>query len=176
MKTSQKFSSGLLERIEKGFDSDDPFPKYFQVKKALKSCIQKGILKIDDPVPSSQLLAERFGITRFTVDRAINEMEKESLVRRVQGKGTFVTEPEPELSASEVVGLVMMTTGHLYESFSSRIIRGLMTHDLFPLVVDIDHDSGIGFRRTRMLIEKQPPFLVFDTGAALLPESILSTA
>ena len=45
MKTPQKYSSGLLEIIEKDFDFDDPLPKYFQVKNALKSCIQKGNLE-----------------------------------------------------------------------------------------------------------------------------------
>ena len=123
---------------------------------------RKGILKIDDPLPSAQVLAERFEITRVTVDRAINELEKESLVRRIQGKGTFVTEPKPELSAEEVVGMLIRTTGHIYERFSGNLIRGLMQHHLFPLVVDIAHDKETGYSRTKTLIEKQPPFLIID--------------
>ena len=49
-----------------------------------------------------------------------------------------------------------------------------MTHDLFPLTVDLAHDSEIDFRRTRMLIEKQPPFLVFDISVVPSQNLILS--
>ena len=140
---------------------NDAAPFYHQIKRAIQEKIENKELLPGDQIPSIAELIEIYGVSKITVTKALSEMVQEGLLYGRQGKGVFVKSAYPALSEKEIVGIVI-TTGHLYESFSSRIIRGLMTHDLFPLVVDIPHDSEIGFRRTRMLIEKQPPFLVFD--------------
>lgn len=44
-----------------------------------------------DPVPSENDLAERFRVSRLTARAALQELERRHVVRRVQGRGTFVT-------------------------------------------------------------------------------------
>ena len=48
---------------------------------------------VGDRIDSEPLLAERFGVSRFTVTRAIEILVDEGLIRRRQGPGTFVTPP-----------------------------------------------------------------------------------
>ena len=43
-----------------------------------------------DRLPTERELAERFGISRMTVRRALDRLELEGRVYRVQGAGTFV--------------------------------------------------------------------------------------
>jgi GntR family transcriptional regulator len=53
-------------------------------------------------LPSERELAERLGVSRPTVRRALEQMAAEGRVRRVHGSGTFVTGPptrDPEASA-----------------------------------------------------------------------------
>jgi GntR family transcriptional regulator len=47
----------------------------------------------DSALPSERSLALEFGVTRVTVRRAINELESDGLVYRVQGGGTFTVGP-----------------------------------------------------------------------------------
>jgi GntR family transcriptional regulator len=46
-----------------------------------------------DRLPTERELAEQFGVTRMTVRRALDRLELEERVYRVQGAGTFVAEP-----------------------------------------------------------------------------------
>ena len=148
-------------------------PKYIQIREKLRQQIQTGTLSTDDKIPTEAELMQLYGVSRTTVINAVKDLVNDRLLTRTIGKGTFVVKPEPELSAKEVVGLAIMTTGHVYESFSSHVIRGLMTNRLFPLVIDIEHDFENGYIRTQELIEKQPPFLIFDSGSQI-PEQIYS--
>ncbi len=43
-----------------------------------------------DPVPSEHELASRHGVSRLTARAALQELEQRHLVRRIQGRGTFV--------------------------------------------------------------------------------------
>ncbi|MCK2218708.1 GntR family transcriptional regulator [Actinomadura sp. ATCC 31491] len=44
-------------------------------------------------LPPERVLAEEFAVSRLTVRRVIDELEREGRVYRVQGSGTFVSEP-----------------------------------------------------------------------------------
>ncbi|PJI51733.1 hypothetical protein CTI14_54570, partial [Methylobacterium radiotolerans] len=44
----------------------------------------------DEKLPSEPELCERFGVSRITVRRAVADLEGLGIVRRQQGRGTFV--------------------------------------------------------------------------------------
>jgi len=62
------------------------------VRDYLLSELTTGHLKPGAAIPPEIELAERFGISRQTVRRALAEMEEEGIIRREQGRGTFVNE------------------------------------------------------------------------------------
>ena len=138
----------------------------------LTSLLRKDILAGKYPVGSrfhsENELSEQYDISHVTVREALNTLVNEGFIIRSQGKGTFVTEPKPTLSAKEVIGLVMPTSGHLYEIFSGQLIRVLAQNNLFSLVIDLSQDHGVGYRQTQALIKKQPPFLLIDGTFILL--------
>lgn len=47
-----------------------------------------------DTIPSENQLAEKFGVSRMTARRALDELEREGSVERIPGKGTFVRKQE----------------------------------------------------------------------------------
>ena len=71
---------------------DLPFspPKYYQVKQALLEEIQSGKLKSGDSIPSERELISSLSVSRITVRKAIEELEQEGWLYKMQGKGTFV--------------------------------------------------------------------------------------
>ena len=70
--------------------SDEYLPLYVQIGRHVRSQILGGQLSDGDAIPSEPSLMKTFGTTRGTVRQAIGELVNEGLVRREQGKGTFV--------------------------------------------------------------------------------------
>lgn len=66
---------------------------YAQVASALRKEIGD-MLKPGDSLPPEPELGKRFGVSRITVRRALDELVAEGLVVRQQGRGTFVREPQ----------------------------------------------------------------------------------
>ncbi|MDR6553235.1 GntR family transcriptional regulator [Paenibacillus qinlingensis] len=55
--------------------------------------IKEGKLKVGDRVSSEKELAEQFGVSRITSKKALEKLAEEGLVKRIQGKGSFVAQP-----------------------------------------------------------------------------------
>lgn len=72
-------------------------PLYRSVRDKLLQTIYNGELKIGEQVPSENALALQLGVSRITVRRAYQELESEGVIRRIQGSGTFVANPERKL-------------------------------------------------------------------------------
>ncbi|SDS62990.1 GntR family transcriptional regulator [Microterricola viridarii] len=70
--------------------AQDYLPLYAQIGRHVRSLILNGELLDGEAIPSEPSLMETFQTTRGTVRQAIGELVTEGLVRRVQGKGTFV--------------------------------------------------------------------------------------
>ena len=67
-------------------------PRYVQVYTALKDWIHQGAYAPGGRLPSEPELCELFAVSRITVRAAVEMLEKQGLVERKQGRGTFVAE------------------------------------------------------------------------------------
>ncbi|MEX1039110.1 MAG: LacI family DNA-binding transcriptional regulator [Pirellulaceae bacterium] len=65
-------------------------PKYEQLREYVVSQIESGSLKAGAALPSENRLAESLQVARSTVRQALAALEKDGLVCRIHGKGTFV--------------------------------------------------------------------------------------
>lgn len=61
-----------------------------QIADSLRAEIAAGIIRAAAQLPTEAALAERFGVNRHTVRRALSVLAREGLVRTTQGRGTFV--------------------------------------------------------------------------------------
>ena len=66
-------------------------PKYVQIKECILKEIKDKHLKAGDQIPTEAELCEQFKVSRMTVNKAISELASEGYVRRISGKGSFVT-------------------------------------------------------------------------------------
>lgn len=68
-------------------------PKYFLLSQHLRQQIASGELRPETQMPTEEALAKTFAVSRGTVRKAIDLLESQRLVRREQGRGTFVADP-----------------------------------------------------------------------------------
>jgi GntR family transcriptional regulator len=68
-------------------------PLYVQLAEEIAHGIRRGDLLPGDRVASEPELVRRHGVSRATAVRALEHLEQTGLVRREQGRGTFVEEP-----------------------------------------------------------------------------------
>jgi GntR family transcriptional regulator len=75
-----------------------PGALYQQIVEGIKREISEGRLAPGSPLPSFRALAEELLVSVITVKRAYEELERESIIYRRQGLGTFVAETADERS------------------------------------------------------------------------------
>lgn len=103
--------------------TEKPMPKYKQLMRELLSRIESGQLKPDERAPSEHEIAARFGMSRQTVRQALGELEKEGLLYRVQGKGTFISR-QPANRQGQRGSMIGMITTHISDYIFPHIVRG----------------------------------------------------
>lgn len=88
----------MIPNLNKLNRSAGPFPLYYRVKQVCSDLIRSGNLKPGDPLPPEQKICSQLGVSRGTVRMAIGELVREGVLRREQGKGTFIAAPRFEKS------------------------------------------------------------------------------
>jgi DNA-binding LacI/PurR family transcriptional regulator len=79
-------------------------PKYQQLYETLHADIASGRLRTGDRIPSEAELVRTFGASRITVGRALRDLQREGLIDRRPGSGTYVR-PRLRPAPARVTGL-----------------------------------------------------------------------
>ncbi|MBN1670170.1 MAG: GntR family transcriptional regulator [Kiritimatiellae bacterium] len=77
--------------------------KYGRVIETLRAQIREGVYKPGSRLPGQLALTKEFGVSVITVNRALNELAKEGLLRRRERSGTYVAERVRPLSSLVIV-------------------------------------------------------------------------
>jgi GntR family transcriptional regulator, arabinose operon transcriptional repressor len=88
---------------------DKNAPKYIQLKKELIEKIQKGEYRQEDFIPSEAELCRLYGISRYPVRQALDELVEEGLITRTRGRGTVVRSKAGvgQRNVQKILGIVM---------------------------------------------------------------------
>jgi GntR family transcriptional regulator len=117
MPRSESMMIGSLE-----IDRDSPVPIYHQVEQELTHLIDSGILPPGRRLPSETELAAMLGISPMTARQALCELERNGLIRRQRGVGSFVQGRLYDRSIEQLMGFTedMSSRGLIP---SARILR-----------------------------------------------------
>jgi GntR family transcriptional regulator len=80
----------MAKQLDVRIDRGSPVPLYHQLAEQLSRAIATGALQPGDPFENEIALAERLGLSRPTVRRAIHELVSQGLLLRRRGLGTTV--------------------------------------------------------------------------------------
>lgn len=69
---------------------NNPKPLYVQLKETIKQEINAGIYAMGTKLPTEKEMYDMYNVSRITIRRAIIELEREGIVQKQHGIGTFV--------------------------------------------------------------------------------------
>jgi DNA-binding GntR family transcriptional regulator len=75
-------------------DRDSPVPLYFQVATRLQEMIESGVLPVGGKLENEIELAQRLGVSRPTMRRAIQYLVERGMLVRKRGVGTQIVHPK----------------------------------------------------------------------------------
>ena len=87
-------------------DRAEGMPIYLQLSKQIKYHIAIGTLKADDELPSVRAMASAQQINSNTVVRAYLELEREGVIYKRRGIGTYVAEKRVSMGTEERLNIV----------------------------------------------------------------------
>jgi GntR family transcriptional regulator len=99
-----------------------PTPLYVQLADALRARIKSGAYQPDDRLPSEHDLVREFSVSRITARQALAALEREGLVFRLQGRGSFVARPPVVQRLTRLSGFAEAMADHGVHSVS-RVLR-----------------------------------------------------
>lgn len=85
-------------------DRNSPIPLYKQIEMVLRNEILVGNLPKDSILPSEQEFCSKFDVSRITIRKALDELTRDGLVLRQQGKGTIVLNQRKRITPDRIKG------------------------------------------------------------------------
>lgn len=105
-------------------EKDSRLPLYLQLKEAILHSIRTGELKPGNMMPTEQELCKTYGISRYPVRQAMEELVTEGYLYRTRGRGTFISEELPEKHRDKSKRLLGIVLGALGKGFAGQILSG----------------------------------------------------
>ncbi|QQE77986.1 GntR family transcriptional regulator [Alicyclobacillus sp. SO9] len=103
-------------------------PKYMYVKSKIKEWAATGEIRPGEQVPTEHQLAEQFQMSRQTIRMAMNELEHEGVLYRVQGRGTFLSNGFLSGKGTDISHrIIAVVTTYISDYIFPPIIRGIET-------------------------------------------------
>lgn len=104
-------------------------PKYMVIYDTIIKQLDDGTYKVGDVLPTEKELCVIFDASRMTVSKVILMLVQENRLKRIRGKGTFVTE---NLVDKEIVKLTSFSEDmiSLGKEPGSKLIEYTMTYDI----------------------------------------------
>ena len=123
-------------------------PLHRLIYEKLLAEIQAGVYRPGDRLPSEAALCERFTTSRITIAKAIQTLQREGLVMRRAGSGTYVEAPEPHTRYQFGLLIPELGTTEIFEPICQGIMRSPLSksHSLLwghtsPLQDGLEHNA-----------------------------------
>ena len=131
--------------------SDSASPLYRQLIQRIRADIASGVYAVHSRIPSEAELGETYQVSRVTVRKALAELTREGLLRRIQGKGTYVCAPRLKSSLKDVTSFheacLMMGCTPGTKVISSQIIHA---EEILREALNLQGDEAVEIVRLRL--------------------------
>lgn len=137
----------------------DADPKHRRISRDLKQAILTGRYSAGARLPSEAQLVRQHAVSRPTVIRALRDLEKEGLIERRMGSGSFVRRPEAASGAARQLGLLIPGLGRteIFELICGELASLARAQD-FSLLwggsAHPRHDADLSLEQARQICDQ----------------------
>lgn len=104
-------------------DKSSPVPLYYQLYTSILADIRSGALKPGDMIAPETQLMEKYGVSRYTVRHALNDLAREGYLSRAKSKGTVVNDSSPTVGyRNRVKGFSALSNGNVHVELTSKVL------------------------------------------------------
>jgi len=125
-------------------EPNDPLPRYYQVYASLQSRILAGEFGRDGALPSERQLVSDYGVSRITVVKALDLLERDRLIDRQHGRGNFVVD-RSEAPACPAECRVLFCIPAFADSYLTAVLIGVtrtaMQHGIQVQIIGADRSG-----------------------------------
>lgn len=129
-------------------ERNNPKPLYVQLEELIRNNIDTGIWKPQTAIPSESELSKEYDLSRMTIRTACQNLVQESVLYRVPGKGTFVSEPK------------IMTESLAYMGFREQLER--MGYETTTKLLDSAIIQASGSVSRKLRIPEAAPVMLIE--------------
>jgi DNA-binding LacI/PurR family transcriptional regulator len=123
---------------------NDPLPRYYQVYASLYKRIHSDEFISGDALPSERQLASDYGVSRITIVKALDILERDGLIDRQHGRGNFVLNQVETLDHDEDLAVTFFLPDYADSYLISVLIgatRIAMQHGIQMHIVGEENNS-----------------------------------
>lgn len=132
-------------------------PLYVQIRDTLRARIMDGSYPPHSQMPSEQELCVMFGVSRITVRQALGDLQKEGIVFRLHGKGTFVSKPKAFQNVTSLQGFAEAMSSMGYEIVNQlRRFRSIKADRHIAQRLNIPEGSAVTEIHRVRLLNREP--------------------
>jgi len=137
-----------------------PVPLHHQVYLHVRDELDRGTWKPGDRLPPERELTERYACSLITVRRALGDLTRDGRLERMQGRGTFVTQPriERDLGAALSFPDEMKRRGSLPET-RVLVARREPASPAHAAALDLAHGAMVVYLERLRLADGEPLLL-----------------
>lgn len=113
MRTASKKTTGNAQVL-----AMSSVPMHTQIREIIRRRVLDGTYAPHTQMPSESQMMAAFSVSRITIRQALGDLQKEGLIFKVAGKGSFVAKPKAFQSLSRLQGFGEAMGPSGYETFS----------------------------------------------------------
>ncbi|WP_203640891.1 GntR family transcriptional regulator [Levilactobacillus andaensis] len=146
--------------------------KYQKVKDGLKEDIISGKYQVNEKLPTESELMKQYSVSRYTVRRAVGDLESDHFIYRIQGGGMFVQDWHKDWSTPADTKLIGVITTHIADYIFPNIISGIdqvLSQAGYSILLSNTHNNHDKERKSliSMLDSKVAGLIIEPTQSAL---------
>lgn len=132
-----------------------------------------GKYQINQKLPTESELMQRFNVSRYTIRRAIGDLENEHYVYRIQGGGMFVQDWQRDWTANDTNKIIGVISTHMADYIFPSIISGIdsvITDKGYSIIVGNTLNSPQRGRQTLLnMLDLKIAGLIIEPSQSALP-------
>ncbi len=148
--------------------------KYEIVEDGIKDKILSGAYDIDAKLPTETELMNEFQVSRYTVRRAVGDLENEGYIYRIQGGGMYVndwqTTQAKSNTSNRMVGLIAThIANYIFPSIISGADQIISDNGFSILLANTHNDPKLERRSLNTMLQSNVAGLIIEPTQSTLP-------